>query len=147
MRENKSPIILIAEDDDDDYTLIRDAFLEFCLDGDLRRVRDGEELMDYLLLRGRYQDPKTAPWPGIILLDLNMPRKDGREALKEIKSHAELKRIPVVALTTSDADSDIAYAYGFGVNSYIRKPSGYGEFVDVMKVFDKYWNELVKLPG
>ncbi len=142
----KSPIILIAEDDEEDFMLVRDAFLEFCQQSDLRRVKDGEELMDYLLCREKYKDPKSAPWPGIILLDLNMPRKDGREALKEIKAHPELRYIPVVALTTSDAESDILAMYGLGVNSFIRKPSGYGQFVDVMKVFDKYWTELVRLP-
>lgn len=146
-KERLSPIILIAEDDDDDYLLVRDAFLELCQTGDLRRVRDGEELLDYLFCRGRYEDPKNAPWPGIILLDLNMPKKDGREVLAEIKAHPELRRIPVVVLTTSNAPEDILFTYGLGVNSFIRKPSKYGEYVDVMKVFDKYWNDLVRLPG
>jgi CheY-like chemotaxis protein len=146
-REKLSPIILIAEDDEDDYLLVRDAFLEYCQENDLRWVRDGEELMDYLLCRGDYADPRSAPWPGIILLDLNMPKKDGREALREIKAHHELRRIPVVVLTTSNADADVQVAYDMGVNSFIRKPSRYGEFVDVMRVFEKYWHDMVKLPG
>ena len=144
--DKKNPVILIAEDDPDDFLLVRDAFLEFCVDNDLRWVKDGEELMDYLLHRGNYQNPEDAPSPGVILLDLNMPRKDGREALKEIKSLTELSRIPIVALTTSNAEEDVLYTYGLGINSFIRKPSSFGQFVDVMKVFDKYWNEIVRLP-
>ena len=145
--EKQLPIILIAEDDEDDYLLVRDAFLEFCIESDLRWVKNGEELLDYLKHRGAYTDPEESRRPGIILLDLNMPKKDGREALKEIKSDPALRRIPVVALTTSNAQEDILYTYGLGVNSFIRKPTGYGEFVDVMKVFDKYWHEIVQIPS
>jgi CheY-like chemotaxis protein len=144
-KEKPLPIILIAEDDEDDYLLVRDAFMEFCLESDLRRVKDGEELMDYLNHRGAYTTDDS-PRPGVILLDLNMPRKDGREALKEIKSDPNLKRIPVVALTTSNAEEDVLYTYGLGVNSFIRKPAGYGEFVDVLKVFDRYWHDIVQIP-
>lgn len=144
-REKALPIILIAEDDEDDYLLVRDAFMEFCIDSDLRWVKNGEELMDYLYHRNGY-DAGNSPRPGVILLDLNMPKKDGREALKDIKSDADLKRIPVIALTTSNAEDDISYTYGLGINSFIRKPTGYGEFVDVMKVFDRYWHEIVQIP-
>jgi two-component system, response regulator len=144
--EKQLPVILIAEDDEDDYLLVRDAFLEFCIESDLRWVKNGEELLDYLNHRGPYSDPEESRRPGIILLDLNMPKKDGREALKEIKSDPQLRRIPVIALTTSNAEEDILYTYGLGVNSFIRKPTGYGEFVDVMKVFDKYWHEIVQIP-
>jgi CheY-like chemotaxis protein len=148
MMESKRPhyMILIAEDDEDDYILMRDAFMEFCVDSDLFRVKDGEELMEYLHHEGKFIDAEEYPRPGIILLDLNMPRKDGREALKEIKSDPELANIPVVALTTSSAEDDIHGAYRMGVNSYIRKPSAYGEFVDIMKVFQHYWHDVVKLP-
>jgi two-component system, response regulator len=144
---NRKHFILIAEDDEDDYILVRDAFMEFCVNTDIYWVKDGEELMDYLLHRGQYSNAEEYPRPGIILLDLNMPKTDGREALKQIKEADGLATIPIVALTTSNSDEDVAYTYRLGINSYIRKPSGYGEFVDVMKVFNKYWNEIVRLPA
>ena len=124
----------------------QDAVAEAKVNGELRFVENGEELLDYLFRRGQFAN-MDAPRPGLILLDLNMPKKDGREALKEIKEDPELRRIPVVALTTSNAEEDILYTYGMGVNSFIRKPVGYGEFVDVMKVFNRYWNEVVRLPS
>jgi CheY-like chemotaxis protein len=110
-------------------------------------VRDGEELMDYLLHRGAYESEASAPRPVIILLDLNMPKKDGREALREIKANDALRSIPVLAMTTSNAKEDIQYTYGLGVNSFIRKPVGFNKFVDVVRVIDKYWLEIVRLPG
>lgn len=139
-------VILIAEDDEDDFLLTRDAFREAGLETDLRWVRDGEELMDYLLRRGGFASAESSPRPVLILLDLNMPKKDGREALKEIKAHPELRRIPVLAMTTSNAKEDIQYTYGLGVNSFIRKPVGFNRFVDVVKVIDRYWLQIVKLP-
>lgn len=147
MTKSKEPVvILIAEDDEDDFLLTRDAFREADIQTDLRWVRDGEELMDYLLRRGDFQDPAKSPRPVIILLDLNMPKKDGREALKEIKANSDLRRIPVLAMTTSNAKEDIQYTYGLGANSFIRKPVGFNRFVDVVKVIDKYWLDIVKLP-
>jgi CheY-like chemotaxis protein len=113
---------------------------------ELRFVVDGEDLMDYLHHRGKYQDPASSPRPGIILLDLNMPKKDGREALKEIKSDPELRRIPVVVLTTSDAEEDIIRSYDMGVNSFIKKPVTFDGMVEIMKALGDYWFQIVELP-
>ena len=148
MNENhKDPVvILMAEDDEDDYMLTKEAFEEAGLKTDLRWVRDGEELMDYLLRRGSYQESASAPRPTLILLDLNMPKKDGREALKEIKAHPDLRAIPVLAMTTSNAKEDIQNTYALGANSFIRKPVGFNRFVDVVRVIDKYWLDIVRLP-
>jgi len=148
MQDERQPVlILIAEDDDDDYLLITEAFEESRLANELRRVRDGEELMDYLLHNGKYADQADAPRPTIILLDLNMPRKDGREALAEIKSHPNLKSIPVIVLTTSKAEEDILTAYGVGANSFIRKPVSFDAFINTVKVLKEYWFEIVALPA
>lgn len=140
-------VILLADDDADDRLLTRDALAENRLANNLKVVEDGEELVDYLFRRGKYSDPETSPRPGLILLDLNMPRKDGREALKEIKSHPDLKKIPVVVLTTSKTDEDICKSYKLGVNSYITKPVTFASLVEVMKALGKYWFEIVELPG
>ena len=117
--EGKMITILLADDDPDDRKLTQDAFVENRLVNVLHCVEDGEELMEYLRRQGRYVDQKDAPLPGLILLDLNMPRKDGREALKEIKADPELRRIPIVVLTTSKAEEDILRTYDLGVNSYV----------------------------
>lgn len=140
-------VILLAEDDEDDYLLIRDALKESRVSNDIHWVRDGEELLHYLHREGGYADQKESPKPGIILLDLNMPKKDGREALREIKSHQALRNIPVVVLTTSKSDEDIIRSYGLGVNSYIRKPVRFDDFVEVIKTLGKYWFEIVELPS
>ena len=140
-------IILIAEDDEDDFLLTRDAFREAGLQTRLIWVRDGEELMDYLCRRKPYADPASSPRPALILLDLNMPRKDGREALKEIKSDPGLRSIPILTLTTSNAMEDIRYTYGLGVNSFIRKPVGFNRFLDLVKAIDQYWFRVVRLPS
>jgi CheY-like chemotaxis protein len=137
-------VILIAEDDDDDYLLASESFSEVCPLGQMRRVRDGEELMEYLLQTGRYAQVRPAP-PAIILLDLNMPRLDGREALRKIKAHPDLRKIPIVALTASDSDQDVLYTYSLGVNSFIRKPVGFAEFVDFLKVCYEHNLDLAKL--
>jgi CheY-like chemotaxis protein len=144
---SKPVTILFAEDDPDDRLLTRQAFEKCRLDSDLRFVEDGEELIDYLFRRGKYADPAESPRPGLILLDLNMPRKDGREALREIKGNPELRDIPVVVLTTSKADEDIVSTYDLGVNSYITKPSKFSALVQIMKTLGKYWIEVVELPG
>ncbi len=146
--EAKKPaVILYAEDDDDDFLLVKDAFQESKLQTDLRRVKDGEELMNYLLRENSFKDEEKYPWPKIILLDLNMPKKDGREALKEIKSNPQLRRVPVVVLTTSRAEEDVHRTYDLGVNSFIRKPIHFDKFVDIIKTLDKYWLEINILPA
>jgi len=139
-------VILMADDDDDDRVLARDALCECKVDGNLRFVENGEELMDYLYHRGKYQQSGQAPRPGLILLDLNMPRKDGREALKEIKADPDLRRIPVVVLTTSEADTDIGAVYELGANSFISKPFQFEALVNVMKMIGQYWLQTVQLP-
>ncbi|MCZ7647997.1 MAG: response regulator [Planctomycetota bacterium] len=139
--------ILIADDDEDDRLLARDALTASRLANDVRFVEHGEELLDYLHRRGAYAKKGAAPRPGLILLDLNMPRMDGREALKAIKSDAELRRIPVVVLTTSKAEEDVYRSYDLGVNSFISKPVTFEGLVDLMKVLGQYWFEIVELPN
>jgi CheY-like chemotaxis protein len=144
--EGKMITILLADDDPDDRQLTRDAFAENRLVNMLHTVEDGEELMEYLRRQGRYADQKNTPLPGLILLDLNMPRKDGREALKEIKADPELRRIPIVVLTTSKAEEDILRTYDLGVNSYVTKPVTFKSLVELIKVLGRYWFEVVELP-
>ena len=139
--------ILMADDDPDDRLLAERALREYRLKNGIRFVEDGEELMDYLYRRGKYSAPGAAPTPGLILLDLNMPRKDGREALAEIKRDPVLHKIPVVILTTSKAEEDIVRAYDLGVNSYITKPVSFQGLAEVMKTLSIYWFEIVKLPN
>jgi CheY-like chemotaxis protein len=148
MKERKggSIIILMADDDDDDYLLTRKALHESKLLNKLCRVKDGEELLDYLKCRGQYKDNTESSRPGVILLDLNMPKKDGREALKDIKSDPDLKDIPVVVFTTSKAEEDIYKSYQLGVNSFITKPVTFEGLLQVMKTLGKYWFEIVELP-
>jgi len=138
--------ILIADDDAEDRLLAREALEESRLANSVAFVGDGEELMDYLYRRGRYAELMGAPLPGLILLDLNMPKKDGREALEEIKADPRLRRIPVVVLTTSKAEEDIFRSYDLGVNSFIAKPVTFETLVAAMKVIRTYWFEIVELP-
>ena len=146
MNQAKPITILMAEDDPDDRLLTEEAFSEALLANDLRFVEDGEELMDYLYRRGKYADASNSPHPGLILLDLNMPRKDGREALEEIKADPNLRRIPIVVLTTSKAEEDILRTYDLGVSGFITKPVQFESLVEVVKVLGKYWFEIVELP-
>jgi CheY-like chemotaxis protein len=147
MKKDGKPItILVADDDPDDRILVQDALTESRLANDVRFVEDGEELMDYLLHRHKYADAASAPSPGLILLDLNMPRKDGREAIREIKADAQLKFIPIVVLTTSRAEEDIYKTYNLGVNSFITKPVTFESFVELMRLLGRYWFEIVELP-
>lgn len=138
--------LLLADDDPDDRLLVEDALEEGRLLVDLRWVEDGEELMDYLHRRGRYADPSTSPCPDLILLDLKMPRKGGHQALEEIKGDPELRRVPIVVLTTSKAEEDIARAYALGANSFVIKPAYFSALVEAMKTLGKYWFETVALP-
>jgi CheY-like chemotaxis protein len=142
----KSITILIADDDADDRQMTKEALEENYLLNDLRFVYDGEELMNYLKRKGKYEDPVSSPRPGLILLDLNMPKKDGREALKEIKTDPHLKSIPVIVLTTSRAEADILKTYDLGVNCFISKPVSFNEMINVTKSIGKYWFEIVELP-
>ncbi len=146
MEPRKPVTILMADDDADDREFTRTAMQESRLANELRFVEDGEELLDYLLRRGRYTDPKDSPRPGLILLDLNMPRKDGREALREIKSDPGLKHIPIVVLTTSKAEEDVLRIYNLGANCFITKPVTFEGLVEVVKVLDKHWLQIVELP-
>ena len=144
--EAKPITILMADDDPDDRQLTKEAFEESHLANDLRFVEDGVELLDYLHRRGKYTDPASSPRPGLILLDLNMPRKDGREALSEIKQDARFRAIRVVILTTSKAEEDILRTYNLSAASYITKPVTFESLVDVVKTLGKYWLEIVELP-
>lgn len=146
MKNSSSIIILMADDDPEDRMLAADALVEARLDNELHFVNDGEELMYYLNRSGEYTDLKDTPLPGLILLDLNMPRKDGREALKEIKSDERFRHIPVVVLTTSKAEIDIVKTYDLGVNSFITKPVTFDGLVDVMRALGTYWFSIVSLP-
>jgi len=139
--------ILMAEDDPDDRQMTKEAFDESMLANDLRFVEDGAELMDYLHRRGKYADPSASPRPGLILLDLNMPRKDGWEALREIKADPQLRALRVVILTTSKSEEDILRSYDLSVASYITKPVTFSAFLDVVRVLGKYWLEIVELPN
>lgn len=151
MREEKlhqthSVVILLAEDDEDDYELCAEAFRESHLLNQLHRVTNGEDLLDYLRHEGRYTDLHAAPTPSLILLDLNMPRKDGREALVEIKAHPDLRRIPVVVLTTSKAEEDVLQIYNLGVSSFIRKPVTFDGLCEIVRAINHYWFDIVELP-
>jgi len=146
MSNKSTPItILMADDDDDDRKLTQEALQDGRLVNELQFVVDGQDLMDYLRHEGKYAGLKPRR-PGLILLDLNMPKKDGRAALAEIKSDPALRQIPVVILTTSKADEDIYKSYDLGVNSYIVKPVTFEALVDVLQTLEKYWFEIVELP-
>lgn len=155
MKENTKPksaakkvlTILMADDDADDRLLARDALEESRVLNRLSFVEDGVQLVDYLNGKDEYADRETYPMPGLILLDLNMPRKDGREALQEIKSNPLTRRIPVVILTTSKAEEDMLRGYDLGAASYITKPVTFTALVDLMKTLGKYWVEIVELPA
>ncbi|MHB8997696.1 MAG: response regulator [Armatimonadota bacterium] len=138
--------LLIADDDLEDCMMLREALEQSHLANDLRFVHDGEQLMAYLRREGEYSAAGAAPRPGLILLDLNMPRKDGREALSEIKSDPHLHTIPIVVLTTSRAEEDVYRTYELGVNSYISKPVTFASFMDMVRTLGKYWLEIVELP-
>jgi CheY-like chemotaxis protein len=139
-------IILLADDDAEDREMTRKALEKNRLANEIYEVEDGEELMEFLQHRGRFAPPKLSPAPGLILLDLNMPRKDGREALAEIKADPILRRIPVVVMTTSQAEQDITRTYDLGCSSFIAKPVTFSGLVEAMRVLGQYWFEIVALP-
>lgn len=144
--KKESVIILMADDDEEDRLFAEKALKKSRLCNELRFVEDGEELLDYLHRQGKYADTAKFPMPGLILLDLNMPKVNGREALKTIKADPVLKEIPIVVLTTSESEDDVHGAYGLGANSYISKPVTMAGMVTVMKGLGQYWFEIVKLP-
>lgn len=139
---NRKPVpILMADDDEEDCMLTEDALRESRLNNPIYFVHDGEELLAFLRQEGKYQD---APRPGLILLDLNMPRKDGRETLKELRADARFRRIPVIVLTTSKSETDIYRSYDLGANSYITKPITFQALVEVMMIIGQYWFQIVE---
>lgn len=147
MGNNSTVRILVADDDEDDRMLIADAFEEARLTNPVDFVKDGEELMEYLRREGEYAHLGEDAKPGIILLDLNMPRKDGRTALKEIREDPNLRNIPIVVLTTSKSEEDILRTYDLGVNSFITKPVTFDNLVEVVKILGRYWIEIVAIPA
>jgi CheY-like chemotaxis protein len=147
MNENGvTNVILLAEDDPDDQYLIGEAIDESHLGVRLYIVKDGEELLDYLRRQGKYRDVEAWPRPALILLDLNMPRKDGREALEEIKEDEDLRRIPIIVLTTSKAEEDLVNTYNLGVSGFITKPASFSDLRNVIKSLGAYWLKVVTLP-
>jgi CheY-like chemotaxis protein len=146
LKSTQRRTILMADDDAEDCFLVRDAFLEAGWPCDFHFVRDGEELFDYLRQEGEYIDGRNSPWPDLILLDLKMPRKDGRETIHDLKADPRLRRIPVIALTTSSAGDDVDFSYGVGANSYITKPTTFRDLVEILDILGKYWFEVVELP-
>jgi CheY-like chemotaxis protein len=146
MTDTRGLTILMADDDADDRLLARLALERQGLHGVLRTVDDGEELMDYLRRRGPYADPAASPRPSVVLLDLNMPRMDGREALREIKADPALRQIPVVVLTTSQSQAEVFRSYDLGANSFVTKPVSFDALVEVMQSLGMYWFQTVALP-
>jgi CheY-like chemotaxis protein len=146
MTRTLSITILMADDDPDDRALARDALVESRLRNEMVFAEDGQQLLDYLRRQGKFAPPAHAPRPGLILLDLNMPRMDGREALKEIKGDPELRRIPIIVLTTSKAEEDVFRSYDLGASSFITKPVTFSSLVDTMRSLGRYWLEIVELP-
>ena len=137
--------ILIADDDADDRMFLEQAMRQNGYDQEIQFVEDGEELMDYLRRQGRY-NAQNAPWPNMLILDLNMPRKNGFQALFEIKDDPELRRLPIVVMTTSSADEDVVKTYSLGVNSFVTKPFNYNRLVEMVGTLRMYWMDIVKLP-
>jgi CheY-like chemotaxis protein len=140
------PVVVIADDNPGDRMLAVTALRKSRLNNPIQEVADGEELMDYLLQRGKYAQGPKLRRPLVILLDLNMPKKSGLEALAEIKANTDLRRIPVIILTTSESELDIVRAYDLGVNSFITKPVNFDDFLATMKQVGEYWLELVSVP-
>jgi CheY-like chemotaxis protein len=136
--------VLLVEDDDGDVLMTREAFEHHKIRNKLHVVQDGEEALQFLRREGPYVD---APRPGLILLDLNLPRRDGREVLAELKADPELRVIPVVVLTTSEAEEDILRSYTLHANAYVSKPVDFDRFIDVIRQIDDFFVTVVKLPG
>ena len=142
----KPAVILLAEDDRGHQELTRRALAEGKIHNDLRIVEDGEEALDYLFRRGKYKDPATSPRPDLLLLDLNMPRVDGREVLERLRADSKMRRMAVVVLTTSRQEEDILRSYELGCNSFITKPVDMDQFIRVIQALEEYWFQIVVLP-
>ncbi len=146
-KNEKNLLLLYAEDDPDDVMLMKEAMAESRVEDELKVVEDGQELMDYLHGRGNYADAAQTPKPDIILLDLNLPRKDGREVLKEIKNDAHLKHIPVIVLTSSRSEEEITNVYKLGANSFIVKPVSIPSLAEIMTSMKRFWGQVSELPS
>jgi CheY-like chemotaxis protein len=144
--EKKTLIILMADDDADDRLLAQEAMNESRVLNELHFVENGVQLLSYLRGEDKFSERSKYPMPGLILLDLNMPKMDGREALEKIKADPRLRRIPIVILTTSKAEEDMAKGYDLGAASYITKPVTFDALVELMRTLGKYWVEFVELP-
>jgi len=144
----RCPTILLVDDDPDECQLTREALQEggYISTIVFHWVSDGQELLDYLHHRGKYHNPQSAPLPSLILLDLDMPRKDGRQALREIKSDPKFRRIPVVVMSTSRSEEEILHTYELGVNSFIAKPTTFKHMAEILRSLHTYWFEIVELP-
>ena len=138
--------VLLAEDDPDDRLLIERAFRMAAPEGTISLVADGEQVLDYMHRRGQFSDPSKAPWPTLILLDLNMPRKDGHQVLREIKAVAAFRSIPIVILSTSVSERDIGVSYDLGVNAFISKPASFSRLKQTFRALSEFWFDVVKLP-
>jgi CheY-like chemotaxis protein len=144
--KGKPAIILLAEDDRGDQELTRRALEEGKIRNELRIVEDGEEALAYLFRRGKYKDPAISPRPDLLLLDLNLPRVDGRQVLERVREDSKLRRMAVVVLTTSRQEEDILRSYELGCNSFITKPVGMEQFIRVIQALEEYWFQIVVLP-
>lgn len=144
--KKKSGLILVADDNEDYFRILTIAFKKIDEKIELRRVGDGEELVDYLLHREDYQNPADSPEPRLIFMDVNMPRKNGFEALQEIRSHPELRQIPIIMLSVSDNPKDVMKGYSLGANSFLMKPAGLSELLTTLQILKQYWFEQVELP-
>ncbi len=146
MKPKRSIVILVADDDPDDRMMTQEALEENHIINQIKFVEDGVDLINYLKRNGKFNDPLEYPRPDIILLDLNMPKVDGREALKIIKSDNDLCKIPIIVLTTSKSDIDVVKSYDLGVNCFISKPVTFTRFIEVIRSIGQYWFEIVRLP-
>jgi CheY-like chemotaxis protein len=146
VKKAKPAIILLVEDNRGDQELTRRAMGEGKIRNELRIVEDGEEALAYLFRRGKYKDPTTSPRPDLLLLDLNLPRVDGREVLEQIRANSKLRRMAVVVLTTSQQEEDVLRSYELGCNSFITKPVDMNQFIQVIQALEKYWFQIVVLP-
>ncbi len=146
MRSPRRAVILMVDDDPGDRELTMRQFARSKIRNDMHVVEDGEEAMDYLQRRGRYSDPATSPRPDLVLLDLNLPKLDGREVLSRIRAIPSLRTLPVIVMTVSDQNTDVATMYDLGANAFMVKPVDIGQFTRAVAALQEYWLEIVVLP-